>query len=224
MGSLLIAQDMITVEQLRDALARQMSGDTRRLGRILLETRAIGNADLLRGLTTQTRLRHATAMAMLGASLSFFQPASVRAGELVASSTEVEISFSIAPRMELRVDGVLAQLLDDPGAIEMPTKVTLPGIDGTIASVLAEPLAGNRGEFVLRNIAGDTIPFAMRIVSAPGEAGTNLDPGESTLLAFPNIGAGGRPSVEFDLSAEDLMAAQAGGYHATVVILVGPEI
>ena len=223
LGSLLVAQGKITAEQLDDALALQASGDRRPLGRILLETRAIANADLLSGLTAQTTLRHATAMAMLGASLSFFQPNQARAEGPVTSSAEVQLSLNIAPRMEMKVEENLAELIGESGVIQMPTKVILPDIDGSIASVLAEPLAGDRGVLALRNAAGDSIPFAMRIVPAQGEPGSNLDTGKSTLLAFPNIGAGGQPSLAFDLSAEDLIAAQTGGYHATIVILVGPE-
>ena len=124
----------------------------------------------------------------------------------------------------MAVEETLAQSADDTTVVLLPTMVTLPDFDGTVSNILTVPLDGNIGELALCNAAGASIPFALFVVSAPGEERAKPDPGGNTLLAFPDISSAWQPSLELDVSVEDLMTAQAGGHHATVILLVGPEL
>lgn len=160
-------------------------------------------------------------MALLATTLSCYLRASAWAGDPVTGSTEVGLSLTIAPLMDLAAEETSAQSLH--GAVSVPSNASVPNFIGVIASVMSGQFDNDSGGFVLRNAAGAAIPFTMRVVSSPGDKQFEPASGEGLLIELPKIAEGWQSSVELGLSAEDLLTAQKGGYTALVVIMLSPE-
>jgi hypothetical protein len=163
------------------------------------------------------------AMALLATTLSCLQYAPAWAGEPVSGSSEVGLSLTIAPLMDMAPEETPTQ---SPlhGGVSVPGNASVPDFGGVIARVMAGQFERDNGGFVLRNAAGAVIPFTMRVVSPSGDKWSESASGKGMLLELPKIAEGWQSSVELGLSAEDLLTAQKGGYTATVVIMLSPEI